>query len=196
MFPPGLSSDAVACIVSATAKSTNDKSLVFVDAAKDIGPVLATKCVDVLKINSAEAVSLASACDPPLDTREARVAATYLANRFSIGIVAVTDGPGAAYLVDSPDGTCYELRVPDLLEDREYFLGGSTGTCDMLNPIGAGDTCSAVMVSSLLDGMAAVDAFALGLASASASCLVLMPNCVFDLSVMQRICGKIAITKL
>ncbi|KAJ2450632.1 hypothetical protein GGF42_004445 [Coemansia sp. RSA 2424] len=195
-FPPGLGSDAVARIISAAAKSTNDKPLVFVDAVKDIGLVLATKCIDVLKINSAEAVSLASACDPLLDTREARAAATYLANRFSIGIVAVTDGPGAAYLADSSDGTCYELHVPDLLEDCEYFLGGGTRTCDMLNPIGAGDTCSAVMVNSLLDGMAAVDAFALGLAAASASCFVLMPNCVFDLDVMQRIRGKIAITKL
>ncbi|KAJ2744667.1 hypothetical protein GGI20_002764 [Coemansia sp. BCRC 34301] len=183
-FPPGLDPDSVARIVSA-AKSTG-RTMVFVDAAKDIHPVLATKCIDVLKINSAEAASLASACDSP---NTAQIA-THLAHRYSIGVVAVTDGPGAAYLADLRNDACYELRVPDLLEEgNEHFVG-------MLNPIGAGDTCSAVMVNALIDGVEAVDAFALGLAAASASCLVLMPNCVFDINVMSRIRSKITIAKL
>ncbi|KAJ2815480.1 hypothetical protein GGI24_006032 [Coemansia furcata] len=188
-FPPGLDPDVVARIVATSSK----KTLVFVDAIKDIQPTLATKRVDVLKINSAEVVSLASA-----QTADLVQAAADLAHQFSIGVVAVTDGPSAAYLIDTKSSTRYELRVPDLLKDLDYYLGKPADNYGRLalNPLGAGDTCSAVMLNSLIDGMPAVDAFALGLAAASASCLVLMPNCVFDLSAMQRIRDRIVITKL
>ncbi|KAJ2810763.1 hypothetical protein H4S07_002484, partial [Coemansia furcata] len=188
-FPPGLDPGAVARVVATSSKRT----LVFVDAVKDIQPTLATKRVDVLKINSAEVISLVSA-----QTANPAQAAADLAHQLSIGVVAVTDGPSTAYLIDTKSSTRYELRVPDLLEDLDYYLGKPADNHGRLalNPLGAGDTCSAVMLNSLIDGMPAVDAFALGLAAASASCLVLMPNCVFDLSAMQRIRDRIVITKL
>ncbi|KAJ2340707.1 hypothetical protein GGH92_006144 [Coemansia sp. RSA 2673] len=191
-FPPGLCPDAVARIIAATKLSNG--TLVFVDAVKDIQHTLATGCVDVLKINSSELFALASAHSPG----DVAQAATDLARRFSIGVVAVTDGPSAAYLVDTKSSTRYELCVPDLLKDLDYYLGKPADDNGqlVLNPLGAGDTCSAVMLNSLIDGTTAVDAFALGLAAASASCLVLMPNCVFDLCAMQRILARIVITKL
>ncbi|KAJ2876033.1 hypothetical protein GGH93_001061 [Coemansia aciculifera] len=195
-FPPGLCPDAVARIVGATKSSKG--TLVFVDAVKDIQPTLATGFVDILKINSSEVITLASAhCAEPVNVDLVQTAAD-LARRFSIGVVAVTDGPSTAYLVDTKSSTSYELRVPDLLKDLDYYLGKPADNCGklVLNPLGAGDTCSAVMLNSILDDTTAVDAFALGLAAASASCLVLMPNCVFDHSAMQRILDRIAIVKL
>ncbi|KAJ1819877.1 hypothetical protein LPJ60_003527 [Coemansia sp. RSA 2675] len=194
-FPPGLCPEQVARIIAA-AKSSNN-TLVFVDAVKDIQPTLATGGVDVLKINSAELASLSSVLQFAAPRDVVRAAAA-LANQYSIGVVAVTDGPSAAYLVDAKSSTSYKLRVPDLLMDLDYYLGKPADNSShlVLNPLGAGDTCSAAMLNSLIDGAPAVDAFALGLAAASASCLVLMPNCVFDHPAMQRIHDRIAITTI
>ncbi|KAJ2485912.1 hypothetical protein IWW37_005799 [Coemansia sp. RSA 2050] len=194
-FPPGLCPELVARIIGA-ARSSKD-TMVFVDAVKDMQPTLATGGVDVLKINSSELAYLSSARQFTKPEDAARAAAA-LANRFSIGVVAVTDGPSAAYLVDAKSSTSYKLCVPDMLMDLDYYLGKPSDKCGqlVLNPLGAGDTCSAVMLNSLIDGTPAVDAFALGLAAASASCLVLMPNCIFDLSAMQRIHSRIAITTI
>ncbi|KAJ2558661.1 hypothetical protein EV175_000680 [Coemansia sp. RSA 1933] len=201
-FPPGLQAQAVARIVAAKM----DGTLVFVDAVQDVHPVLATRCIDILKVNSGEVLSIL-ADDPKYRGKaphevDLAAAAADLAHRYSIATVAVTDGPSTAYLVDT-DGSSYGFTIPDLLGEQEKFLlqgGGESATNSegklVLNPLGAGDTCSAVMVNRLMDGLPMVDAFALGLAAASASCLVLMPNCVFDRKVMHRIRDRITITKV
>ncbi|KAJ2401152.1 hypothetical protein GGI23_001587, partial [Coemansia sp. RSA 2559] len=195
-FPPGLQAAAVARIVEARVK---ERTLVFVDAVQDIHAVLATRCIDILKVNSGEALSILDdrQCkEDPSRQADLAAAAMALASRYAIETVAVTDGPSTAYIVDK--GACYAVAIPDLAGGREHFLGPSlaSGTGKLtLNPLGAGDTCSAVMVNQLLDGTPMVEAFALGLAAASASCLVLMPNCVFDRSVMRRIRAQITVTK-
>ncbi|KAJ1667176.1 hypothetical protein IW140_001570 [Coemansia sp. RSA 1813] len=196
-FPPGLRSTAVAQIVTAKMPGT----LVFVDAVQDIQPVLATQCIDILKVNSAEVLSILSNVDSTYEGKEPHEvdlakAASALASRYSIETVAVTDGPSTAYLASTD--ACYAFSIPDLLADRKHFLGSvasDTGEL-VLNPLGAGDTCSAIMLNHLLEGTPMAEAFALGLAAASASCLVLMPNCVFDRSVMARIRDRITVTKL
>lgn len=75
----------------------------------------------------------------------------------SLGIhsVAATDGPRKAFLA-SPKGL-WTYSLPRLK--------------GVVSPLGAGDVCSAVTLSETLDGAEPQDAFAAGLASASASCL-------------------------
>ncbi|KAJ1720074.1 hypothetical protein LPJ61_006212, partial [Coemansia biformis] len=176
----------------------------------DVQPVLATGCIDILKVNSSEALAILASQDSRGDGCQtgddaqpaalarpadfARVAAT-LAARFSIGIVAVTNGPATAYLADGRTKQCFAFGIPDLLASTALGAGKYAKPA-LLNPLGAGDTCSAVMLGHLLSGASAVDAFAAGLAAASASCLVAAPNCIFDLGVMRRIRDRITVTKL
>ena len=47
----------------------------------------------------------------------------------------------------------------------------------MENTIGAGDTCSSVMLSEIVNGTDPMEAFLLGLSAASASCMT--PVCAF-----------------
>ncbi|KAI8320423.1 Ribokinase-like protein [Martensiomyces pterosporus] len=198
-FPPGLKSTTVARMVAAK----TDRTLVFVDAVKDIHPVLESKCIDILKVNSGEVISILSTLDKRYESKAPKdvdlaEAAMELGNRFSIGVVAVTDGPATAYLADTRESKCHAFTIPDLLADRTYFLGTDAVAHGhlVLNPLGAGDTCSAVLLNLLLDGKSIVEAFALGLAAASASCLVPMPNCVFDRKVMERIRGNMDVSLL
>ncbi|KAJ2798848.1 hypothetical protein H4R20_004669 [Coemansia guatemalensis] len=203
-FPPGLHASTMANIVRARVA---EKTLVFVDAIKDIQPVLATGCIDILKINSIEVVNILAAVDPayqgrrPCDIDLAKAAAS-VGTQFNINTVAVTDGPSTAYLADKKQGVCYGFSIPDLLKQYEYFVGTTEhselkqGTDSrLLNPLGAGDTCSAIMLSLLLEGMPAVEAFAQGLAAASASCLMSKTNSKFDRNAMGRIHEQIFITK-
>ncbi|KAJ1940894.1 hypothetical protein EC988_006907 [Linderina pennispora] len=198
-FPPGLQSTTVSRIIQAR----TEKTLVFVDAVKDIHPVLESKCIDILKVNSGEVLNILSALEPayqdktPKDVDLAKVAME-LGQRYSIGAVAVTDGPFTAYLANVQDNKAHAFSIPDLLKDREYFLGSDQAPQGhlVLNPLGAGDTCSAVMMNHMLDDKVMVEAFAAGLAAASASCLVPMPNCVFDRKVMERIRGKMTVREI
>ncbi|KAJ1965810.1 hypothetical protein GGI12_000497 [Dipsacomyces acuminosporus] len=198
-FPPGLRSTTVARIISAR----TERTLVFVDAVKDIHPVLESKCIDILKVNSGEVISILSTLDrryegkTPKDVDLAQ-AAMELGKRYSIGVMAVTDGPSTAYLANTRENRCHAFTIPDLLADRAYFLDSEETSYGhlVLNPLGAGDTCSAVFLNTLLEGKPTVEAFALGLAAASASCLVPMPNCVFDRKVMERIRGRMTLSQL
>lgn len=74
---------------------------------------------------------------------------------WGIHSVAATDGPRRAFLAGDKGLWTYSLPRLKGLE----------------SPLGAGDTCSAVTLSELLAGSEPSEAFALGLAAASASCL-------------------------
>ena len=69
--------------------------------------------------------------------------------------LAITDGPSAAYLRRGT-GELWKLTIPSLR--------------GAVNPIGAGDCVTGVMVAALVAGDQLVDAFAKGLAAATASC--------------------------
>ncbi|KAJ1849053.1 hypothetical protein LPJ73_003823, partial [Coemansia sp. RSA 2703] len=185
-LPSGLDPTHIAEIVSSR---LTEKTLVFVDSAKHIIPTLQTGNVNIFKVNSDEILDIVKTIDQNFDTdTEDKVvrAASVVGNMFKIDVVAVTDGPAKAFLVERQNGKQWAFSIPDLLADRKYYLADSPVEDKngfeklVLNPLGAGDTCSAVMLNSILDGMSATDAFALGLSAASASCLVPMPNCVFD----------------
>ncbi|KAJ2736257.1 hypothetical protein H4R23_002055 [Coemansia sp. Cherry 401B] len=198
-FPPGLCGETMARIILQRRPDT----LIFVDAVKDIQPVLATRCIDILKVNSTEVLSILSSLDMqyqakrPADVDLAQAAVT-LGRHFNIGVVAVTDGPETAYLADIRKNACWAFKLPDLLAQRTELVDKANAHYGqlLLNPLGAGDTCSAVMLNLLLDGNDIVECFAQGLAAASASCLVPMPNCVFEKSAMQKIRNQITIAKL
>ncbi|KAJ1719754.1 hypothetical protein LPJ53_005533 [Coemansia erecta] len=201
-LPSGLDPAHIAHIAS---NRQMENTLLFVDSAKHILPTLQTAHANVFKVNSDEILDIVQTIAPDFDTTAADKvvrAARAVGNMLEIDVVAVTDGPATAYLADRLQDRQWAFSVPDLLADREYYLDDSSINDKsefgklVLNPLGAGDTCSAVMLNSILDGMSATDAFALGLSAASASCLVPMPNCVFDKAVMRRIRERVLVTEL
>ncbi|KAJ3053565.1 hypothetical protein HK097_003942 [Rhizophlyctis rosea] len=57
----------------------------------------------------------------------------------------------------------------------------------LLNPLGAGDTCSGVFLLEFMETMDAAQAFRYGLAAASASCLIIDHTSHFDPPIMHKI---------
>jgi fructose-1-phosphate kinase PfkB-like protein len=70
------------------------------------------------------------------------------------GVLAITDGAAAAYL--AAGGRMWRYAIPEI---------------EVVSALGAGDTCSAVTMSEFLNGRPVAEAFACGLAAASANCL-------------------------
>lgn len=164
--------------------------LLLLDAYKGIAEALQTGRVDVLKINASElrALLLArsssggneapdagvegqSGCEGVLrDLRQLFNDRALLGGAPAETLVAVTDGASEAYLairgqgvdiVPGP-GAVWRLHIPPL---------DSRGGC--VNPIGAGDTASGVLLCALVEGCEPPQALARALAAASASCLSL-----------------------
>ena len=101
----------------------------------------------ILKINMDELKKLTG-------EDEARLALRSGMERWPRGVLAITDGAGQAYL--AAQGTMWRYTIPRI---------------EVVSALGAGDTCSAVSMSGIVNGKAAVEAFADGLAAASANCL-------------------------
>lgn len=76
------------------------------------------------------------------------------AARWPEATLAITDGANHAYL--AAKGRIWRYELPPI---------------KVVSALGAGDTCSAVMLSEFLTGKDAVAAFACGIAAASANCL-------------------------
>ncbi len=79
--------------------------------------------------------------------------------KYKIKYVAITDGPDKALFSDGKK--LFRIDIPVLEK--------------VTNPIGCGDTCSAVTLSCILDGMTPLEAFRQGLAAATANCLTELP---------------------
>ena len=101
----------------------------------------------VLKINMDELKKLTG-------EGEAASALRCGASRWKNAILAITDGASAAYLASG--GKFYRYHIPRI---------------SVVSALGAGDTCSAVLLSGILTGQAPHLAFAEALAAASANCL-------------------------
>ena len=101
-------------------------------------------------------------------------------------IVAVTDGAAAAYVATrGPPGAAYagevwRVRAPAV---------------NAVNPIGAGDTVSGVMLCALLEGRSPPQALALGMAAASASCRSLR-GADFDLASLAELAAETTVEQL
>ena len=104
----------------------------------------------VLKINADEVRKCTGEATVP-------AALEQLHERFPRLTAGITDGPEAAWLLEPFGRRLVRFILPRL--ER------------VVNPLGAGDTCSAVFISRLLGGFSAPEAFADALSAASASCL-------------------------
>jgi len=146
---------------------------VLLDAWKGIEGVLVSGAPVLLKINVEELTALSGEADPVSGIRR------LLARGCFTGI-GITDGPKQAYWGD-PAGTIYGYELPTL--DR------------VVNPVGCGDTASAVTMSEFLAGNAGVEAFADGLAAAQANCLSI--RCAdYDRTAADTLRKQIRITEL
>jgi fructose-1-phosphate kinase PfkB-like protein len=120
----------------------------LLDTVKDLPELLERAWKTVVKINRRELQKV---------TGEESVTSGILRlfQYPSLEFAAITDGAGQAFAATRD--TCWVLTLPQLEQ--------------ILSPIGCGDTCGAVMAGELLNGVLPVDAFAAGLAAASANCL-------------------------
>ena len=120
----------------------------LLDTVKDLPELLERAWKTVVKINRRELQKV---------TGEESVTSGILRlfEHSSLEFAAITDGPGQAFAATR--NSCCVLTLPKLEK--------------ILSPIGCGDTCGAVMAGELMNGTPPVDAFAAGLAAASANCL-------------------------
>ena len=144
----------------------------LLDVWKDIGDVLAGDGLKILKINRQEMLHL---------TGENTVEAAFrvLFRRYRIAFAAVTDGSDRAFAGDGRRLAVYTL--PDIGR--------------VVNPIGCGDTASAVLLSELVAGTEKFQAFAAALAAASANALTELPGS-FDRSRAAEIRAEIGVKML
>ena len=120
----------------------------LIDSWQNIKPVLEIAENAILKINLTELRQITGEKTP----REATLAAL---NDFHLKAVAITDGPGNAYTASANGFHVYQLKKLD----------------HVVNPLGSGDTVAAVFFSEYLNEAPIEEAFASGLAAASANCL-------------------------
>jgi fructose-1-phosphate kinase PfkB-like protein len=120
----------------------------MLDTVRDLPELLDRAWKSVVKINRSELQKV---------TGEASVTSGILRlfEYPSLEFIAITDGPEQAYAATRD--ACWQMTLPRLEK--------------ILSPIGCGDTCGAVLAGELLAGTAPADAFAAGLAAASANCL-------------------------
>ena len=143
-YPPGITED----FYKEAARSAAELGLpVMMDAWMKVASVIDAGSVEVLKINTEELFALTGRDDVDAAFGECF--------KKPLKVIAVTAGPGNAYL--GTGGRIWEYEIPRL--DK------------IVNPIGAGDTASAVFFSEYVSGTEVQEAFACGLAAASASCL-------------------------
>ena len=161
-FPPGVQEQVYAKLAQSVAAET----ILLLDGWKGVDETLATKRVNVLKINADELGWLTGEKD--LDKAAAAAMAKYMAPG---AVLAVTRGSQSALLYSqtantggSPKDSTHSAAS---ISVTEFEITPVTA----VNPIGAGDTCSSVLLYALCAGHSAEDAFAFALAAASASCL-------------------------
>jgi len=169
-LPAGMDVDFY-CQCAAMAAASG--KMLLIDAWKNIAPVL-EKAVDaVLKINTDELAAL-TGIENVLD------ALRCLLQNSRLTALAVTNGPGEAKLA-LRSGEIFSFAIPQLPQ--------------IVNPVGSGDTASAVLLSELLNQTAPEVAFARALAAASANCLSMKCG-EFDPLQAEKIYQNIKITQV
>ncbi len=145
---------------------------VLLDACRDIQATLETAAIQVLKINAAEAREFSGEENLPAAAR--RILAD-----FPVPWLAVTDGPGTAWLFSGKQ--TWRFSIPPLSA--------------IVSPIGAGDCAAAILTRHLAESQAPEKMpvfFADALACASASCLTAYPS-LFDPAEAEKIRAAIRI---
>ena len=143
-YPAGVTSSFYSGLIK---KAVSLKKFVMLDSFMKVEDSLQLG-VSLLKINQEELFKLTGKND-------LIEAFAVCKSSFNIQNVAITAGPDAAYFFDGAG--IWKLQTPRLSR--------------VLNPIGAGDTCSAVTCSEIMAGTEPLKAFQAGLCAASASCM-------------------------
>ena len=144
----------------------------LVDSWQNITPVLEAGKNVIFKVNAEEIKMVANEKDIIDAIRK-------ILNEYKLLAVAVTDGPGRAYL--AYDGKLFIYDLPVLEK--------------IVSSLGCGDTNAAVFFSEYLAGAKIEQAFALGLAAASANCLT--ATCGdFDKNAADELHAKIKINAI
>ena len=120
---------------------------VLIDAVTGALPVLELPGKIILKVNKEEFLRITGCSD-------AETAHRFAGEKYPGRIFAITDGAGKAALSDGE--TLWTYTLPRI---------------DVVSPLGAGDTASAVTAALFAGGMAPEEAFRQALAAASANCL-------------------------
>lgn len=161
-FPPGC--DTAYASVAKHAAAAGVQWLLL-DGYKGVVDVLNTHLVHVLKVNVEELKALVAdngvhdgADDGGSRVEAVATMARAAAAHWGLRVVAVTDGPRRAVLVDTAAGSAVQYTLPTLPPGP-------------VNPIGCGDVVTGVMLRLLVHGLAPDAAFGWGLAAASASAL-------------------------
>jgi len=123
----------------------------LIDAWQNIAPVLEVGGNIIFKVNAEEIKIVANEKDT-ID------AIRTLFNKYDLEAIAITDGPGKAYLACADKLYIYELPTLDKITSS----------------LGCGDTNASIFLSEYLAGTSIEEAFAKGLAAASANCLSAM----------------------
>ncbi len=129
------------------------KKPLLLDSYQNLRPVFEMNISIYLKINKEELSAMTGE-----ETVEAGLKKVF--EYPSVRFAAITDGPGQAYASDRKRLATY--AIPRLEK--------------VVNPIGCGDTASAVLMSELLAGSDPFEAFRQALAAASANCLTAFPG--------------------
>ena len=123
----------------------------LVDAWQDIASVLEVGGEIIFKVNVEEIKLVAG-------EKDTITAMGKVLKKYNLKAVAVTDGPDKAYLVSGTKLYTYELPVLDKI----------------ITSLGCGDTNASIFLNEYLAGTPIEEAFASGLAAASANCLSAM----------------------
>jgi len=150
--------------------------ILLLDGYKAVDGVLRSGRLDVLKINREEIIAL---------TKQATVQAAAVSLLRGAkarltrpnAVIAVTDGPRPAFLFRRTGA--WRLSVPQV-------------AC--VNAIGAGDVCTGVFAAQLAAGDDVLDAFAYGLAAASARVVSRQPE--FDLDRVRELHAAVVVEQI
>jgi len=195
-LPKGLDGSTYEFIV----KNSPVNTFVFLDVAKNVD-CMKTGKVDALKINFEEAYNL---CPKDLiqDKKDIHSIGKVLMSLYPVKVVAITDGPNKAYMfarqernTSTPYKT-YQYTIPNILNYLEEDNTKSDNINLRINPLGAGDTCSAVFTMKYVELKDFVQAYRFGLAAASASCLFTNSTAHFQLDKMEAIYNAITVEEL
>ncbi|UDQ97258.1 PfkB family carbohydrate kinase [Lentisphaerota bacterium WC36G] len=148
--PKGVSNNFYSKILN-IAKNIHGKK-VLLDAYINIKETLSSEIpIDILKINQQELFSLTGEKDIISGIQ------LLLTRNAHLKDIAITNGANQAYFFNGDTQKLAVFEIPNLTAN--------------INPIGAGDTASAVLLTKILNGVDKNEAFKYALATASASCL-------------------------
>lgn len=149
-YPPGVSPDFYAKLIR---EARRQQKFVLLDSFMNVEESLHAG-VSLLKVNLEEICKLTG-------KTEIISAIQTCIDRYALKMIAVTAGPDHAYFFNGSE--LYQLAPPKISRVE--------------NTIGAGDTCSSVLLSEIVCGNDPMEAFLLGLSAASASCMT--DSCAF-----------------